>query len=209
MQRYNLIKLLDEIDEELKSIFLFLAQFSNEELNKKPAPDAWSINEIIQHLMLSEEQSLNYVKKKVQLHQGAIPKANPTSRLRALVLSTSMKQPIKLTAPEAATRDIVAFSNFNDLKERWLAFRAHLRAYLTSIDAAFLSADMYKHPVVGKMDVWGMLNFFLTHLNRHEKQMKKTIRQVEELPTSAVEEVPEMQTMDIKESHLQRVTVGV
>lgn len=203
MLRQNLTKVLDEIDENLKDIFIYLGQFSNDELNKKPAPEAWSINEIIQHLLLSEEQSLNYVKKKIQLHQGPIPKANPTSRLRALVLSTSMKQPIKLTAPENSTKGIVENTDFNELKERWLAFRKHLRAYLTSIDAAFLSADFYKHPVVGKMDVWGMLNFFETHLTRHEKQMKKTIRVVEEVPASLNDEKIENEKIDATEYHLQ------
>lgn len=188
MLRQNLNKVLDEIDEDLKNVLTFLSQFSNEELNKKPAPDVWSVNEIVQHLILSEEQSLNFVKKKVQLHKGPIPKANPTSRLRALVLSTSMKQPIHLKAPEIVTKDFVENTNFKDLKDNWLALRKHMREYLTSIDSAFLYADFYKHPVVGKMDIWGMLNFFSTHLIRHEKQIKKTIRLVEDIPINVVEE---------------------
>ncbi len=189
MIRHNLTKILDELDAELKAVLNYLSQFSNEEMNLKPAPDAWSVAQILQHLILSEEISLNYIKKKIQYHQGDIKKGGAASRLRALLLSTSLKQPFKLTAPEAVSKNLPINSDFEELKKLWLINRAQLRNYLNSIDAAFLDAEIYKHPVAGKMDVWGMLSFFEAHVQRHEKQVRKTIRTVEEIMPQAEEAV--------------------
>lgn len=188
MPRKRLNKVLDELDKALFELFKFLDQFGNDELNRKPDENAWSVNQIINHLILSEETSLAFVKKKVGHHRGPIKKANAASRLRALLLSTSMKQPFKLTAPENASTGIPEKSNFFLLKEKWWVSRKALREYLNEIDTDFYDADVFKHPVAGVMDLWGMLHFFETHIQRHEKQMKKTLRIVEELPKESTAE---------------------
>jgi uncharacterized damage-inducible protein DinB len=203
MVRQNLTKVLDEIDLELKGVLNYLSQYSNNELNKKPSADAWSVNQILYHLILSEEGSLAFIKKKIQHQQGPIKKGGAASRLRALLLSTSLKQPFKLTAPEPVSADLPEESDFEALKKRWLDSRVELRAYLSSIDQSFLEAEVYKHPVAGKMDIWGMLSFFESHVLRHEKQIRKTIRSVEDYTTTEVEEVIETKDLKLQPAMIQ------
>lgn len=185
MSRNNLSKVLNELDKELTDLFAYVKQFSDKELNTKPSPDAWSVNQIIQHLIISEQAALAHIKKKITYANGNLKKASAASRLRALLLSTSMRQPLKLTAPDNSVVGMEEFVDLKTLKNRWTEARTALCSYLNEIEEEFLDAELYKHPVVGIMDIWGMLNFFQTHMERHEKQIKKTIRIVEEMPEVA------------------------
>jgi hypothetical protein len=185
MSRNNLSKVLNELDKELTDLFAYIKQFSDKELNTKPSPDAWSVNQIIQHLIISEQAALAHIKKKISYANGNLKKASAASRLRALLLSTSMRQPLKLTAPDNSIAGMEDTAELATLKNKWWQARTELRDYLNEINDDFLDAELYKHPVVGIMDIWGMLNFFQTHTERHEKQIRKTIRIVEELPDAA------------------------
>jgi hypothetical protein len=185
MSRNNLSKVLNELDKEMHDLFAYVKQFSDKELNTKPSPDAWSVNQVIQHLIIGEQAALAHVKKKITYSNGNIKKASAASRLRALLLSTSMRQPLKLTAPANSIVGMEDLADFKVLKNKWIEARLELRTYLNEINEDFLDAELYKHPVVGIMDIWGMLNFFQTHTERHEKQIRKTIRIVEELPDAA------------------------
>jgi hypothetical protein len=106
-----------------------------------------------------------------------------------------MRQPLKLTAPEIDSLGIPEKSNFHYLKTRWLAQRKSLRETLLSFDGAVLDGETFKHPVAGVMDIWGMLSFFESHIHRHEKQIRKTLRIVEDFPVN-----PEEHSLDEHEA---------
>ena len=184
MENRKLQRILDELDQDILRLFKFLDQFPNEELNKKPSNDAWSVNQIIFHLMLSEQSSVAYVQRRISNSKGTFKKAGAASRLRALLLSTSMRQPLKLKAPEIDSVGIPEKSNFHYLKSRWLNQRKAMRDTLFAFENAVLDGETFKHPVAGVMDIWGMLSFFESHIQRHEKQIKKTLRIVEDFPVN-------------------------
>lgn len=179
MAIHDLTKQLNFLDAELQALLTFLAQYTDDELNKKPSENAWSVNQVLQHIMIGERGALEYLKKKTTNWKGEIKKASATSRLRAILIATALSQPLKIKAPEIATVGMLDEVEFSKIKEDWLTHRSELRKYLLSLDAALLDADCYKHPVAGKMDAWGMLDFFKSHFQRHEKQIRRTIQAVE------------------------------
>lgn len=62
--------------------------------------------------------------------------------------------------------------------------RKAMRDTLLCFDGSILDGETFKHPVAGVMDIWGMLSFFESHIQRHEKQIKKTLRIVEDFPVN-------------------------
>ena len=61
-------KKLDHLDQKLASLLRDLEKYSEEELQKSPQPGAWSVIQVLSHLMLSEKLSQAYVKKKLSHH---------------------------------------------------------------------------------------------------------------------------------------------
>jgi DinB superfamily len=167
------------LDNEFDSLCKFVSQYSNEELNSKPEPSAWSALQVMHHLLIAERGAFDYVKKKITLGRDSLKKSGATSKLRAMMLTTSLRQPIKLKAPSVAIEGLPEISTLQETESQWRAMRRELREFLSQQSDFILESDCYKHPVTGRMNVWGMLDFFEVHFNRHLKQIKNTIRKVE------------------------------
>ena len=164
----------ERFDEELDALFSFIKAYSEEELNKKPNEKSWSVVQVMHHLMISEEGALNYVKKKLTLGKEHIKKASATSKLRTMLLVSSLKQPIKLSAPPVACEGIPDYANIETTQNQWLQQRNELYEFLANQPNEMFEYECYKHPITGRMDIWGMLDFFEVHFQRHFKQIHKT-----------------------------------
>lgn len=176
----NLQLYFNRMEMDFENLFKFVSQFSNEELNTRPEPKAWSALQVMHHLILSERGSLDYVKKKVYFGSNTLKKASAASRLRAMMLVTSLKQPIKLSAPsEASEAFLPELTTLQETEQLWRTTRREVRDFLAQQTDDILNSDCFKHPITGKMNAWGMLDFFEVHFKRHFKQIKTTIRKVE------------------------------
>lgn len=175
----NLQSYFNRMEIDFENLFKFVSQFSNEELNTRPEPKAWSVLQVMHHLILSERGALDYVKKKVYFGSNTLKKASAASRLRAMMLVTSLKQPIKLSAPSLAVEGLPELTTLQETEQLWRTIRREIRDFLSQQNEDILNSDCFKHPITGKMSAWGMLDFFEVHFNRHFKQIKNTIRKVE------------------------------
>jgi hypothetical protein len=168
----------DRLDYCLNDLFSFLRPYHNEDLNRKPDPKSWSILQIIHHLILSEESAVANIKRRLEKSSYNIQKASATSKLRAMVLVSSLKQPLKLTAPPIVSDPIPDESSLEEVKGLWLEKREELKRFLANLSDETLESECFKHPVIGLMDIWGMLEFFEVHFQRHYKQINKTAYKV-------------------------------
>jgi uncharacterized damage-inducible protein DinB len=175
----NLQSYFNRMEIDFENLFKFVSQFSNEELNTRPEPKAWSALQVMHHLILSERGSLDYLKKKVYFGPNTLKKASAASRLRAMLLVTSLKQPIKLSAPAVASEGLPEQTTLQETEQLWRTIRREIRDFLSQQNEDILNSDCFKHPITGKMSAWGMLDFFEVHFSRHFKQIKTTIRKVE------------------------------
>ena len=62
----QLEKEFTQLETERKNLFSELKNYSDDVINKKPRPEAWSVAEVIIHLITAEEMSLKYLSKKIQ-----------------------------------------------------------------------------------------------------------------------------------------------
>ncbi len=169
---------LNLLDQNLEALLKYLKEFPDKQLNEKPAPDAWSALQICHHLLIAEKLSLQYIKKKFSFN----PKLQPVTmatKMRTRLLKTYLNTPMKFKAPEnVSTENLPATSELGDVKNEWLNYRTELRSFLKSLPEDIFNKEVYKHPFAGKLSLQGMLVFFEEHFNRHQKQIKKTLRRV-------------------------------
>jgi hypothetical protein len=160
-QRIDLFKELDAIEPAL--------------LNKQPAPYTWTANQNLEHLLRAETSSLSYLQKKLTNGGDGIPKAGFKSWGRRFLLRVAFAVPtLKFKAPKYLG-DLPETSDFQDLKTRFTAQRAALKAYLDTMPDELLEGEVWKHARAGKMSIAQMIDFFEDHFDRHEKQLKRAI----------------------------------
>lgn len=166
---------LDQLDNSLHLLFQQLGDYSAEQLNRQPAPEVWSPLMVTKHMMLAEGQSVKYLQKKLSF-DPVIDKAGLLSRLRSWVLDLYFRSPIRRKAPEAIGDDALQGPHdLENLRTQWLAYRSELRQLLATVPPARYQEEVYKHPIVGRLSLSGMLQFFQGHFDRHRRQIESRL----------------------------------
>jgi len=171
----KLTRQLDHLDASLRTLLEQLKDYTDQELNRKPKPEAWSTLQVMHHLMLAEKQSISYVQKKIN-YTPDLKKAGISSFFKGLLLKSYLAVPIKIKAPEVvSTEKLPVESKFWETAKNWKKQRSEMRDYLNSLSTDTLKKEAYKHPAGGRMGIKQMLDFQQAHFNRHRKQIKKML----------------------------------
>lgn len=163
----SMVVLLEEIKDQPDSV-----------LNESPERGGWSVLQVIYHIVLVEEASLAYVKKKLSFGEE-IPKAGFKQAMRARYLKTFIRTPIKVKAPDLVSESQMPEDiRFWEVLKKWKENRAELQEFLDQMPDKLLKTELYKHGLVGKLTPKNMLVFFELHFNRHRKQINKVLKEV-------------------------------
>lgn len=167
---------LNALDEALQKLENSLSAYTAEQLNRKPAPGQWSVMQVVNHVMMAEAGSLNYLKKKLS-DPAAIKKAGIGSAIRTWLLNLSQIIPgLKFKAPSFISEDkLPPVSDREAVFQQWRTGRAALRAFLESQPDEIFTKEAFRHPRAGRMTIVQMLSFFKSHLNRHARQIKRAL----------------------------------
>lgn len=166
---------LEQIDTKMEHLLKDLQQYSEATLNRKPTPNSWSVLQILQHLMLVESASEKYVRKKLS-YNPSLKKVSILTSLRIVGMRMYNLLPIKLKAPTYVNENnFPATSTLTEVAEKWKAQRRELRTYLATLPADVFDKEVYKNPIVGRLSVLGMLQFYEGHFDRHRKQVDRLL----------------------------------
>lgn len=140
----------------------------------RPAPGAWSIAEIAEHLTVTEEVVMGSIQKALAAPPASAEKKAETAGKDDLVLRAVPSRTRKVQAPEPvqptgnrwATRDALA-SEFKSRRDRTIAFIEKTNQELRS--------HVAPHPVLGPLDSYQWLLFLAAHTERHLKQMQEAM----------------------------------
>lgn len=170
---------LKSLNQKLILLLRDLQHYSDAKLNEQPKEDAWSVLQIMQHVMKAEEGAVLYIKKKLSFNP-ALEKAGVMSNMRSIALNMSLSSPIKIKAPEGVSGEhLLTDLTFWDVAKQWKQQRKELENYLNTLPAELFHLDVYKHPLTGKMTIASMLSFFNKHVDRHTNQIRRTLKKVD------------------------------
>lgn len=152
-----------------------LSGIDEETLNRRPGEDAWSVVQVLHHVILVEELSVGYIERK--RNAGPAERAGLAERVRSWILRVAMRSPFRFTAPPVST-DLPARDRLRNVASRWAEVRAGARETLGEIPSDTIDRAIYRHPVVGVMSVDQAVGFLEDHLAHHERQIERTLRVV-------------------------------
>lgn len=136
-------------------------------LDWRPSPESWTPAQVVQHLCLVEELTLQQVD--APLAPG-VSRATLRTRVGALVvrvvlsLGIRVRMPTRRVAPEPPLP-------FEESSRRWMEAAAALRERLPSLAAR--SGPVMFHPVAGPRTLPQALDFLLAHLQHHRRQLDR------------------------------------
>ena len=172
----NLIHKLDQLDLKLDQLALQLQGLPMDKLQQRPNVDRWSPMEILFHLFKSEGSSLAYLKKKLSFN----PSFNKTSlreKFNGLMVKYYHYYPGRNQAPKYVEGSLLPEELTLDLLIKdWKGQRQAFRTFLESLPQERFEQPVFKHPLVGRISIDALVDFFRAHFLRHEKQLLQVLK---------------------------------
>jgi hypothetical protein len=171
----NKLKVLyEQLENDRDRLMTELSNASGDTLSLKPSQDKWSVNEILTHLVTSEQLTIRYLKKK-SLGVDQLRDSGLAEKIRYAVLEISQRLPLKFKAPKHVVSHTPEALQLPQLLFSWNATRQELKEFLDSISDRNIKKLIYKHPVAGRFDVIQCLMFMREHYHHHLPQIKRLL----------------------------------
>jgi len=164
---------IQEINHNLKEtrdkLLAILKGVDQIQLYMKKDVDTWSIGQICQHLIKTEELFVLAIRKGLSKEDSFIEKKS---------LEFLLDRSEKIAAPDIAkpTDEVI---EYNEIIEKLKKSRAKLNEILSSIeDPTILNKKQYIHPVFKEMLLIDWVKTLYLHEQRHIKQINEIIKKL-------------------------------
>jgi hypothetical protein len=138
---------------------------------ERPAPDRWSVSEILEHLSLVEKRFAAIIALRIsEAHAAGLgPERSARQPLPPNLQHMLQDRASRRTAPEA-----VQPSGTLDDAAAWSALertRGELRVIVEAAEGLALSGVTHQHPLFGTLNVYQLMDFIAGHEMRHARQI--------------------------------------
>ncbi|HEY0972284.1 MAG TPA: DinB family protein [Gemmatimonadales bacterium] len=168
----RLSELLSHLDSERDALERTVAEVPPDQRDRRPAPDTWSVAEVLDHLARVESGVARLVAKLTARAReaGLEPETATTSVLGALDGRGIAEPTAKRDAPEIVRPrpDVTAVDAERELR----GTRAALREALAAADGLALGEIRAAHAALGELDLYQWVLFVAQHERRHATQLR-------------------------------------
>ena len=161
----------EQIENSRTRLCAALRACSAAQLQFRSKPEAWSISEIIHHVVLAESFAVAYLEKKLS-KVSSLGKVRWSAGWRTFILKWALRSPLKFKAPSPLVLPTPGVE-WNELETQWQSQRQKLHTLLERVTPEMLPLALYRHPVTGLMNVAQMLTFIEEHFAHHVLQIEK------------------------------------
>lgn len=153
-------------------IYRTVADLPEEALGKKPAPDKWSLLDLIHHLMLVESFALQQFEET----QNQKIKKTWLDRIKFGMAKFALDTGQKIAVPVAdVDPGNVTPVRWSELQEEWTDVRRRFRAIVDGLSDEELTYCYFTHPLAGNFTCEDGLIFLVKHWEHHKPQWNKLL----------------------------------
>jgi uncharacterized damage-inducible protein DinB len=174
----RLAEAMNYLDARRSDLLASFAGTDSERLRARPAPEQWSVAQILEHLRMVEAGIARLITKRVtRAKEAGIDREESTeSILSSLDGYAQIDRPTPMKAPETIQpRDDV---DPEEVLAGLQRSRDELRAAAALGDGIALGEIKHTHPVLGEIDLYQWLIFIGQHETRHRRQIERTLSSI-------------------------------
>ncbi|HNP20143.1 MAG TPA: DinB family protein [Fulvivirga sp.] len=157
-----------------------LTKFNDDQINFKPAPDQWSLGQVMFHLHLVEQRVFEYISNKSQ-DTASLNETGLKESWRMFLLHLFLKFPIKFKAPKVVADAMPDSINMEQLRIDWQSHREQMKELLNNQDEKHLHLKIFKHPRIGYINMFQTMSFINAHHRHHLKQINGLLSKIKML----------------------------
>jgi hypothetical protein len=171
MMQARCAELLDYLDVERRHLIDVACTLAPERWGDRPAPDRWSVSEILWHLWKVERKVARLIVKRTdEARSSGHPLESDGSSVLGMLdpmdasnRSRRLNAPLQVTPTEAPDQTLA----LQQLTES----RTMMREAIASADGLALATIKHPHPVFGDLDLYQWILFVGHHERRHAEQI--------------------------------------
>lgn len=162
---------LATLDETREAFLAPIRAASDLQRSFRPAPGAWSMLDVTEHLVLAEEKSL------LGMLKGPPPGTTitPLARVRMAMVLLVMQTDLRVKVPVARVLPTGSVA-LGELEARWGDARRGLERFLEPITEAEARSARFRHPIGGWVSVGTGVTFYAAHIRHHARQVRRLHR---------------------------------
>ena len=166
------IKRLYSLDSKTSSLFKKLENLPYNALSF--SDDKWSILQVLYHVWLAEISSEKYIRTKIQYPETII-KTPVSSYIKAFLTKYFLLLGFTINAPKV-TAEFPDKISLKELQNNWKNSRSSFCKLINELEQKKLADKaIFRHALMGRINLSLTLYFFELHFNHHLKQINKRI----------------------------------
>jgi len=162
---------LATLDEAREAFLAPIRSASDRQRSFRPAPGAWSMLDVTEHLVLAEEKSLLGMLKGPPPGTTITPLARVRMSMVLLVMRTDLR--VKVPVARVLPTGTVALA---ELETRWVNARRGLERFLEPLNETDARTARFRHPIGGWVSVGTGVTFYAAHIRHHARQVRRIHR---------------------------------
>lgn len=168
----TLARQFEDIEQQRHTLLNQFKALDDKAFKAQPAPGKWSASQILTHLLVSEQLSIGYMRKKMQaIH--TLENSGISSTVKLWLLILSQRLPLKYKAPRIVVENTPEAKSWQEISDLWNNTRLDLKSLLSEIGDHQAKKLVYKHPFAGRMNVSQAMRFFQEHIIHHWPQLNR------------------------------------
>ncbi len=161
---------ISELEQQKTQMLDTLRDWSPARLAYRPAANAWSAVEMLDHIVKVENAITDAARRGLQNPH----RIGPRDRLGFLFLDRVFRSNRRVKVPASASlvlpdKDL----DLQSVTHRWDASRKELAEFVSGVLPEQMQAGVFRHPVSGWMTVPQILQFFSVHIQHHRFQVDR------------------------------------
>ena len=170
----DLMQRFDELEQQRTELFARIGALDEEQLNRTPEDGGWSIIQVMAHLTTAEKLSLKGVKKAMEREVRPV---GFLATVKKHFLRLALAQPLRIKAPPMAA-EVPEHQDLETTRQEWDEVRAHWRQTLEDCPPELANRGIFRHPIVGFLNLAQGLDFLHKHVQRHGRQIDRLISEL-------------------------------
>jgi uncharacterized damage-inducible protein DinB len=170
MELAHCSRIFRELEAQRAELLEEFATWSTTRLDFRPAPGAWSVVEVLDHIVRAETGTIADLRTGLQHPHPLGEEERP--RIAELDRALRSDQSFKVPATAAAIHPD-AQTTLADVADRWQQARLDLGSLLETLPPGIDRCGVFRHPFAGWMTVADVLEHFSAHLYHHGFQLAR------------------------------------
>lgn len=139
--------------------------------NERVKDEFWTLAEVVDHIIQAEKSTCSYIEYKLQQNQN-LENTGITNWIKSKTLNILLKSKIKYKAPEVVSQ-VSNERNFDETMRYWNEEREKLKTLIDEFPKDKFKSQIFRHPVIGKINIFQTMDFLTNHLNHHVMQIEQ------------------------------------